>query len=103
MWLFDTARYGRSFVGAAVLLSLFACKRKQPRTTEEVVAAAKAIRPASNWPMKVAPIAPVAAAAPDALAEDTGLSVQEVTDRTSSDTLAAWPLKTAEWDSLNAY
>jgi hypothetical protein len=40
--------------------------------------------------------------APDALPEATGLSVLEVTDLTSPDTLASWPLKSVEWDSLNA-
>lgn len=102
MWLFGTIRYGRFLMGAAVLLSLFACERKRPRTTEGGVTAAKAIRPADNSPPNATPVAPVEAAPPSALPEETGLSVLEVTDRAGPDTLASWPLRTAEWDSLNA-
>lgn len=102
MWIPNTARYGRFLVGAAVLLSLFACGRTRPRTIEQIVAAAKASRPTDSPATKATPVAPVEAVAPDALLEKPGLSVQEVTDHTGPDTLATWPLNRAEWDSLNA-
>ncbi|SFQ66829.1 hypothetical protein [Hymenobacter arizonensis] len=102
MWLFGSIRYGRFLMGAAVLFSLLACERNRPRTIEQVVAAPKASRPADSPTPKAAPVAAVQTAAPDALPEETGLLGLEVTDRTGPDTLATWPLKTAEWDSLNA-
>lgn len=102
MGLSDSAQCGRFLMGAAVLLSLFACERKRPRTTEEVVATAKAVRPADSTMPKAAPMTPVATAAPIAPPKDAALSVLGATNRSSPDTLATWPLKTAEWDSLNA-
>lgn len=102
MWLPNSARYGRFLVGAAVLLSLGACERTRPRTTEKVVAAAKASRLAERPVLKAIAIAPAEAAASDAPLEKNGLSMQEVTDRTGSDSLASWRLTTTEWDSLNA-
>ena len=102
MWLFDTARYGRFFVGAAVLLSLPACERKRPHTIEKVFAAAKPIHPVDSTPLKATPDAPGEAAVPDALLEETGLPVPEATGRIGPDSLAIWPVNTAEWDSLSA-
>lgn len=67
MWLFDIARYGRFLMGAAVLLSLWACERKQPRTRsiEEVVAAAKLVLRADSPVAKAAPVAPRITREPD--------------------------------------
>ncbi|MFD2721259.1 hypothetical protein ACFST9_21265 [Hymenobacter monticola] len=65
MWLFDTTRYGRFLMGAAVLLSLLACERKRPRTIEEVVAAAKAVQLADSPVAKATPVAPRTTRKPD--------------------------------------
>lgn len=102
MWLFDIARYGRLHMGAAVLLSLLACERSRPRTTEQVVAAAKTARLVVEPAPPATPVAPAQAAILDAPPEDTGPEVSEVTDRTAPVRLATQQLKPGEWDSLNA-
>ncbi|MBH8568489.1 hypothetical protein KB206_06330 [Microvirga sp. STS02] len=58
-------RYGRFLMGAAVLLSLLACERKRPRTIEEVVAAAKTVRPADSPVATSAPVVPLITREPD--------------------------------------
>jgi hypothetical protein len=67
MWLLDNARYGRFLMGAAVLLSLLACERKQPRTRTiaEVVAAAKVARLDHSPVATFAPVAPLITREPD--------------------------------------
>ena len=102
MWLFDIARYGRLLMGAAVLLSLLACERSRPRTTEQVVAAAKTASLATAPVPQAAPAVPAAIATPDAPSEETSLSVVEVTDRTAPVLLATQRLNPGEWNSLNA-
>ena len=102
MWLFDIARYGRLQMGAAVLLSLLACEQRRPRTTGQVVAAAKTARLVVEPAPPATPVAPVRAVILEAPPEDTGPEVSEVTDRTAPVLLATQQLKPGEWDSLNA-
>jgi hypothetical protein len=102
MGLFDLTCYGRLLLGAAVLLSLLACEQRRPRSTEQVVAAAKTAQLPDTLVPQAAPVAPVAAVVPDALPEETGPPVVAVTDRTAPVTLSTQPLSSAEWDSLNA-
>jgi hypothetical protein len=102
MGLFDLIRYGRLHLGAAVLLSLLACEQRRPRTTEQVVAAAKTALPDAAPVPQAAPVTPVAAAVPDVEPEETGPPVVAVTDRTAPVTLSAQSLNAAEWDHLNA-
>lgn len=102
MWLSDSANYGRFLLGAAVVLSLLACEQRRPRTTEQVVAAAKTARLAAK-PAPPAPLAtPVQAAIPDAPPEDNDPEVSEVTDRTPPVRLATRQLNPAEWEELTA-
>lgn len=92
MWFFDTARYGRFLVGAAVLLSLFACERGAPKTTEATAPAngsaldtSSAIRLPSQMPLTAKISSPT----------------QLVADSISPVTLPTWPLTGQQWDSLN--
>ncbi|MDO7875586.1 hypothetical protein Q5H93_12655 [Hymenobacter sp. ASUV-10] len=102
MWLSDPANYGRFLTGAAVLLSLLACEQRRPRTTEQVVAAAKTARLVVEPAPPATPVAPARAAILDAPLEDTGPEVSEVTDRTAPVLLAIQQFNPGEWDSLNA-
>lgn len=91
MWLSDPAKYGRFLTGAAVLLSLWACERSSPKTTQTGVPANRSVPDSSRVVKATGPMLPAA--------KNSQLT-QPSADSSSPVILKTWLVSRPQWDSL---
>ncbi|MCI1186764.1 hypothetical protein MON38_04990 [Hymenobacter sp. DH14] len=92
MWLLNLPACGRFLMGAAVLLSLDACKHNSAKTTEAATSATGSALDTSRAVRPTAQLPPAAQASQP---------TQAVGDSISPVILRTWPLSRPQWDSLN--